>query len=258
MNRFYRKFYLLCILFVLLGFKPTCSYSLSYLLVSESHFQKIKLNLQRRELGRNGLIDWNASEDFASLGLMHATWGSEKTIKHGNTFSQFVKFASEHGYELPNFLTVSLDNPWSSRKQFFASKYSNDIRMVELQKFLEQTTDLQVQFLIDRVYKCLNSFLLQFDSYDSEKELLLNLISTSEGLLAVIDYINFKGEGKLSDESKWGLLNVLEFMKNFTDRSALNSFIASAKMILMQRHPKYQIYAEGWNLRLEGYRSSRA
>jgi hypothetical protein len=259
-NRFFSLLNILLICFLLVVLTPSICFSSSNFnfqeIITESHIQKIKNNLILRELGRNGLIDWNPTEDFASLGIMHATWGGEKTIKHGNTFSKFVIFSKSKGISIPMFLNNSLENPWKSRSDFFASKYSFDIRMQELQIFLNNTVDLQVEFLIDRVLSCLTLFLNQLDSYSYEKIALKQLISSSDGLLAVIDYINFKGEGDFNDESKWGLFNVLSHMKNFADKAPLDSFINSAKLILKLRHPKYNLYANGWNSRLESYANS--
>ena len=114
--------------------------------------EKAKLGnaIARRELGPEGLIDWARSEDFASLGVMHATWGSEKTIKHQNGFIQFLSYAESRGAQIPSFLATNKENPWLTRGSFFYAKYSHDARMMELQRFLEKTHDLQVDFTIAR------------------------------------------------------------------------------------------------------------
>ena len=60
------------------------------------------------------------------------------------------------------------------------------------------------------------------------------------GYYALVDYVNFKGEGVLATEryagQGWGLLQVLEGMsQESTDRDAVKNFAESAKRVLTNR-----------------------
>jgi hypothetical protein len=63
---------------------------------------------------------------------------------------------------------------------------------------------------------------------------------TASGCYALVDYVNFKGEGVLATEryagQGWGLLQVLEGMSGETNgREAVKSFADSAKTVLKNR-----------------------
>jgi hypothetical protein len=64
--------------------------------------------------------------------------------------------------------------------------------------------------------------------------------STAMGCYALVDYVNFKGEGVLATEryagQGWGLLQVLEGMTQENNgREAVRSFAESAKNVLKNR-----------------------
>src|SRR5256885_4986439 len=65
------------------------------------------------------------------------------------------------------------------------------------------------------------------------------LTKTPQGCYALIDYVNFKGEGVLHTEryqgQGWGLLQVLEAMHGTSDAGAATEFAGAAKATLIQR-----------------------
>ena len=85
--------------------------------------------------------------------------------------------------------------------------------------------------------------------------------STAQGYYALVDYVNFKGEGTLPTEryhgQGWGLMQVLENMRG--TQSALDEFTASAKTVLRRRvanSPPERGEARwlpGWLARVDGY-----
>src|SRR5437764_15174930 len=88
--------------------------------------------------------------------------------------------------------------------------------------------------------------------------------STAKGCYALVDYVNFKGEGVLATEryagQGWGLLQVLEGMKEGTTGcEAVKSFAESAKMVLRNRvrnSPPARNEARwlpGWLKRVDSY-----
>ena len=90
------------------------------------------------------------------------------------------------------------------------------------------------------------------------------LAKDPQGLYALIDYVNFKGEGtSLTEQYKgqgWGLLQVLQLMPA-TSKNIIDDFIASAKTVLtrrVQNSPPERDEArwlKGWTNRLETYKT---
>src|SRR4029077_9100283 len=107
--------------------------------------------------------------------------------------------------------------PWNSREEFLASQSSK--QLIQLRKFLADTIDLQAGFLVERLREALPKILAAAPGAEGPriKEQFQRVASTSQGLYALIDYVNFKGEGVLATERYqgrgWGLLQVLEQME---------------------------------------------
>ena len=133
--------------------------------------------------------------------------------------------------------------------------------MKQLRQFLVDTIDLQAQFLIARLQDALPKMMSQAADRENLQRQFDRVASTGQGCYALVDYVNFKGEGTLSTEryhgQGWGLLQVLENMRG--TQSALDEFIASAKTILRRRvanSPRERGEARwisGWLARVDGY-----
>ena len=90
------------------------------------------------------------------------------------------------------------------------------------------------------------------------------LADSAQGCYALIDYVNFKGEGVLLTERYqgrgWGLLQVLEGMSTASDRSPTAEFAESAARILRERaenappERNEQRWLSGWLNRVASYR----
>src|SRR6266487_2927325 len=92
------------------------------------------------------------------------------------------------------------------------------------------------------------------------------LATTPQGCYALVDYVNFKGEGVLRTEryqgQGWGLLQVLESMHGTSDTTAVDEFSGAAKAILTrrvhnapaQRHESR--WLTGWIQRVNSYSGS--
>jgi hypothetical protein len=98
----------------------------------------------------------------------------------------------------------------------------------------------------------------------NEKQKVRLLLRSPEGTYAIIDYINFKGEGTSSQEryqnQGWGLLQVLQAMpSNLTEKQAVNAFVEAAKQVLKQRVENSppergeERWLKGWSNRLNTY-----
>ena len=84
------------------------------------------------------------------------------------------------------------------------------------------------------------------------------------GMFALIDYVNFKGEGILVTEKSqgqgWGLLQVLEEMQTPKKKEdALEEFVRAAKKVLENRvknaspEKNYSKRLSGWKTRIKNY-----
>ncbi len=188
-----------------------------------------------------GLTSWNTGENFASLGIGHFIWyprGARGPFEE--SFPDFVRFAANRGAKLPPVVTENGESgcPWNSRDEFLAA--TNDSKMKGLRGFLAATIDLQIDFLIQRLQKALPKMLDAAAPAERAhvREEFDRLASKADGCYALIDYVNFKGEGVLDTEryhgQGWGLLQVLSGM-NEKAQSPTAEFAASAARVLRQR-----------------------
>jgi hypothetical protein len=189
-----------------------------------------------------GLTSWNAGEDFASLGIGHFIWYPKgRRGPFEESFPKLVSFISKRGAKLPTLLlgTSGKPCPWNSRTEFLRAQHST--QMNQLRSFLADTIDLQAEFLIARLESALPKMLAEAAPSDraNVQEQFERLTKTSQGCYALVDYVNFKGEGVLHTEryqgQGWGLLQVLEAMHGTSDAGAVDEFARAAKAVLTQR-----------------------
>jgi hypothetical protein len=188
-----------------------------------------------------GLTSWNSGEDFASLGIGHFIWypkGMRGPFEE--SFPKFLEFAHERNVTVPVWLHQATACPWNSRAAFYRAGNSTEIR--ELRQFLAHTVDLQAHFLVARLQQSLAKMLDEAapNNRANVERQFARVASTSHGCYALVDYVNFKGEGVLQTEryrgEGWGLLQVLEEMHGTEDGvGAINEFANSAAAILRRR-----------------------
>ena len=212
-----------------------------------------------------GLTAWNAGENFASLGIGHFIWYPHGV--HGpfeESFSKFLAFAREHRTAIPAWLNQSPVCPWNSRAEF--SSAQNSTQMRELRQFLTRTIDVQAQFMVARLQQSLAKMLDEAapaERANVERQ-FERVAGTPHGCYALVDYVNFKGEGVLHTEryhgQGWGLLQVLQQMQGNEDSTnAAREFSNSAAAILrrrVQNSPPERHEAgwlPGWLNRVHGY-----
>jgi hypothetical protein len=235
--------------------------------------QKVWLN---EGSGRvDNLISWNEGEGHVSMGIGHFIWYPLDSVKEfEETFPRFINFISQSGVELPRWLTAESPAQWPNRMSLLKSKELNDEKYFELKKILENTIPLQVDFLISRLNQALPKMLetiLEETRRSKIKKQYYRLARTGTGevskagVFALLDYVNFKGEGvKLTERYNnegWGLLQVLEGMSNDSN-DPVNEFVISAKNVLSRRirnspagknEDKWKV---GWFNRLDTYKKA--
>src|SRR5438093_4596142 len=236
--------------------------------LSHSDVQRIGKKIWQNECNGtiSGLTAWNQGEDFASLGIGHFIW-YPKGLRgpFEESFPKVVSFISKRGAKLPTLLLTSDEQPcpWNSRAEFLQAQHTPE--MNQLRQFLVDTIDLQAEFLIARLEGALPKMLDEAAPADraNVQRQFERLESTSQGCFALVDYVNFKGEGVLHTEryqgQGWGLLQVLESMNGASDTGAVNEFVRSAKATLIrrvhnapaERHESW--WLSGWLRRVNGY-----
>jgi hypothetical protein len=214
-----------------------------------------------------GLTSWNEGENFASLGIGHFIWypkGQRGPFEE--SFPKLVSFIAKRGAKLPGLLLGAGERPcpWNSRAEFLNAQHTAEMR--QLRRFLADTVDLQTEFLISRLQNALPNMLAEAAPPDraNVQQQFERLASTPQGCYALVDYVNFKGEGVLHTEryhgQGWGLLQVLENMNGTSaGTAAVDEFARSAKAILTRRvqnapaQRRESRWLSGWLQRVNSY-----
>ena len=224
------------------------------------------------ECGSNpeNLIAWNRGEEFISLGIGHFIWYPQgRSGPYSESFISFARYADHQKAKLPAMLTGDPipGCPWPDRATYLADRNSAKARALRV--FLVDTLPLQTRFLLVRLERALPRMLKTTDrNRRSEIEKKFYAVArTTRGRYALVDYVNFKGEGISPTEriggNGWGLLQVLEDMDSQkTLISAEKEFAAAAERVLTRRayadprpHVR-QSWLPGWTWRVRTYAGS--
>ncbi len=237
-------------------------------------------DVQARTIGRRiwqnecagtvaGLTAWNSGEEFPSLGINHYIW-----YPHGRSgpfeesFPGLLKFLAARGVTLPDWLRVvrGADCPWATRTEFQAD--FNGPRLSTLRALLSRSEviALQARYSADRLASALPKMLDAVSPTEREnvRRQFYRVANSPNGVYALVDYVNFKGEGVSPTERYagrgWGLLQVLAGLRG-TDpgAGASREFADSAARVLAERvknSPPERNEARwlpGWTSRVRGY-----
>lgn len=198
----------------------------------------------------DGLVIWNPHEECLSLGIGHFIWYPENdNQKFDAQFPQYLAFLKAKGMALPPFIDSLEFAPWNTREDFLS-----DERVPLIKKWLSETIDLQAEFLVERLHPTLDKIVQLSPSLKAKIDALSE---SPRGLFALIDYLNFKGEG-LSPKERyqgkgWGLYQVLLGMQG----NEVSHFQDSALARLTERvalAPKDESrWLPGWKNRIQRY-----
>jgi hypothetical protein len=232
--------------------------------LSDQELETIGRRIWQNECGgrRDGLTSWNQGEQFASLGIGHFIWYPKGAGgPFDAAFPRLARYLADNGASVPEW---ALDRPcpWSSRAEFLADFRSS--RMEELRRLLAGTIRLQSSFIVERMEESLPKMLEAAPEGQREnvRAQFARMLASSAGTFALIDYVNFKGEGVRETEryrgEGWGLLQVLAGMRG-KGPGAVKEFAASATAVLTRRvanSPPARGEARwltGWKNRVRGY-----
>lgn len=211
-----------------------------------------------------GLTTWNAGEEFPSIGIGHFIWypaGFKGRFEE--SWPQFAAFAKQRGADLPAVANEA-HSPWRTKAEFQAD--FKGPRLSALRTWLAANVGLQTDFIIARSRAALPKILAAAPASEKTRieENYRKVATTPQGTYALIDYVNFKGEGiQASEKYKgqgWGLMQVLGGMKDVpAGAPAATEFAASAKRILSRRIANSppdrgeKRWEEGWHNRCNTY-----
>ncbi len=237
--------------------------------LSQEELKQIGNRIYFNECGGNveNLVAWNEGEEFPSLGIGHFIWyplGKKGPFQE--TFPALLEYYRSKGVKLPAWVD-KLPNrypPWSNRQEFIHDATSE--RVGELRQFLVDTIPLQTAFLVNRFQISLDNLLEHSpeELHDHIKTQFYCVANSPMGMYALIDYVNFKGEGTNPSErymgEGWGLLQVLEEMDGTeTGYSAVKQFVGAAEKVLARRiqnsppERNEKRWLLGWKNRLSTY-----
>jgi len=236
--------------------------------ISSAEAEEIGRRLWRNEAGGTiaGLTSWNAGENFASLGIGHFIWypvGIRGPFEE--SFPGLLEYFRARGVPLPEWLEGARGCPWATRAAFLADQQGP--RMRELRSLLSEHIGLQAQFAVGRLQKALPKMLVAAAPGERERvrRRFEELAAIPQGQYALVDYVNFKGEGTSQSERYagrgWGLLQVLSRME---DGPVLNAFSRAAEETLVERvrnappERHEERWLPGWRNRVRTYRAPAA
>jgi hypothetical protein len=217
------------------------------------------------------LTSWNTGEDFPSLGIGHFIWyRKDQQERFVESFPDLMAYYVARGVDLPAWLAgqPEWDAPWPDRDTFLADYDS--VHLHELRDFLLKTRGIQAEFIMRRMEQSLPA-LRQSSRRPEDISRLFYAIANADmphGMYALIDYVNFKGEGTAATEryngEGWGLLQVLEFMLDHPPRvhysqALLEQYAAAARAVLARRIENSppergeERWRNGWNNRTYTY-----
>tara|TARA_R110002111_G_scaffold100648_2_gene155893 strand:- start:633 stop:1499 length:867 start_codon:yes stop_codon:yes gene_type:complete len=213
------------------------------------------------------LVHWNVGEAFPSLGVGHFIWYPEGVNERFvESFPALVEYMKQRQLNIPLWLRElePFDSPWPDKPAFEAVE--NSVRVAELREFLAGTQGIQAEFIVRRAQSSLAEIV---ESVPEERRAQMKtdleaLGSSPGGIYALLDYVNFKGEG-LADTERyngegWGLRQVLLAMEPNPEIETLERFRNAAARVLTRRaenavNPiEKNRWLKGWLKRLETYK----
>ena len=211
-----------------------------------------------------GLTTWNAGEEFPSLGIGHFIWyPAGFNGRFNETWPQFIAFARQRG-ATPPAVAMERHSPWRTKAEF--QRDFNGTRLNALREWLAANVPMQTDFIIARSRAALPKILAAAPLSERAKiEANYHKVAASpQGIYALIDYVNFKGDGTVPTEKYkgqgWGLMQVLGNMRDVpAGPQAATEFAAAAKRMLSRRIANSppergeQRWEKGWHNRCDSY-----
>ncbi len=212
--------------------------------LSAASKQKIGRKIWQNESGGTtaGLTAWNDGEEFPSMGIGHFIWYPRGFRgRWTESFPLFIRYARQRGsMGIPAWVTSSGHCPWPDKASF--QRDFNGPKLRALRSYLAGNVALQTDYIIATSRSALPKIMAAAPVAQRARirENYRKVATTGNGTYALIDYVNFKGDGTNPTEryqgQGWGLMWVLMDMRNVTSgQAAAAEFAAAAKRCLDRR-----------------------
>ncbi len=176
------------------------------------------------------------------MGIGHFIWYPEGF--HGRwteSFPRFVAYANQRKPKsMPEWVLKSRHCPWPDRESFLRD--FNGPRLRALRQWLASNVSLQTDYIIETSRAALPNIMSSAPAHQRAviKANYEKVSATANGTYALIDYVNFKGDGTNPTErynrQGWGLMWVLVEMRDVpAGHAAATEFAAAAKRCLDRR-----------------------
>jgi len=230
--------------------------------LGDSQAQEIGRRIWKNECAGtvSGLTSWNKGEEFPSLGIAHFIWyPAGRTGPFEESWPGLARFLKAQGAPVEDWMLGPC--PWRNRDAFIAD--INGPRLTALRAMLSKTVTAQARYAAMRMESALQKMLASTQPSTRAKiEKNFHRVAAEPlGFYALMDYVNFKGEGVNPAEryngAGWGLLQVLETMPS--TGKPLPEFARAADTVLtrrVQNAPPARNEAKwlpGWRNRLQTY-----
>ena len=229
----------------------------------------IGLKIWRNEAGGKVqfLTHWNKGEDFGSFGIGHFIWYvAGRPGPFTESFPGVLDAIAASGETLPAWLAGRPSCPWTDRDAFYAD--FDGPRLTAMRALLARTVDVQALYAAHRLEDALPKMLAAAPA--AERPILEQrfdrVAAAPNGVYALVDYVNFKGEGVNPTERYnglgWGLLQVLELMPDApAGQPSVEAFAQGADAALTRRvanapadrQTNENGWLPGWRKRLKTY-----
>lgn len=246
---------------------PAAPVSAIHLTPEQAH--AIGLKIWHNEAGGKVrfLTHWNQGEAFGSFGIGHFIWyPAGKQGIFTESFPGVLDALAAAGVTLPGWLQGHPPCPWPDRDAFYAD--FDGPRLTELRALLARTVDVQAMYAAHRLETALPKVLEAADPGErAALERRFDAVAAApNGVYALVDYVNFKGEGVNPTEryagQGWGLLQVLELTGDAAPgQPSVEAFARAADAALTRRvanapadrREVEQGWLPGWRVRLKTY-----
>jgi hypothetical protein len=212
----------------------------------------------------SGLTHWNDGEEFPSLGIGHFIWyPAGFNGRWTETWPEFARYAASQGIPVPA-VGRQADCPWPNKAAFMRD--FNGAQLAGLRKWLADHITIQTEFIAYKSRAALPKIMKAAPASERARvQANYNKVATTpNGIYALVDYVNFKGDGTNPAEQYagqgWGLMWVLMEMRNVpSGQPAAREFGEAAKRRLnlrIKNSPPARGEARwraGWHNRCDSY-----
>ena len=189
-----------------------------------------------------GLTHWNDGEEFPSMGIGHFIWYPQGFRgRWTESFPLFIRYAQQRGSQgIPAWVANSKHCPYPNKAAFLRD--FNGAKLKALRTYLASNVALQTDYIIATSRQALPAMMASAPTAQRVRiQANYHKVSTTtNGTYALIDYVNFKGNGTNPTErykgQGWGMMWVLMEMRDVpAGQAAAAEFAASAKRCLDRR-----------------------